>query len=89
MQTNLDLIDTQPNTLKVLSALCLYEEKFANTTQLENRLTLDTDEIEDALKFLTEHAYVIENPNSMFFITNKGIEYVNQKTYSDFQLRWI
>lgn len=87
MQASLDFIDAQPNTLSVLSALCLYEEKFANMTQLENRLTLDTDEIEDALMFLTEHDYVIENSNSMFFITNKGIEYVNQKTYSNFQLR--
>jgi hypothetical protein len=25
----------------------------------------------------------------VFYIMNKGIEYVNQKTYSDFQLRWI
>jgi predicted transcriptional regulator len=55
--------------------------------QLENRLTLDTDAIEDALKFLIEHEYVIENPNSVFYITNKGIEYVNQKPNSDFELR--
>jgi len=87
MQTNLDLIDAQPNALTVLAALCLYTEKCANMTQLENRLTLDTDDIEDALKFLTEHEYIIENPNSVFYIMNKGIEYVNRKTYSDFQLR--
>ena len=89
MQTSLDLIDTQPNALTVLAALCIYEEKFANITQLENRLTLDTEDIEDALKFLIEHEYVIENPNAIFYITNKGIEYVNKKTYSDFQLKWI
>ena len=86
MQTNLDLIDAQPNALTVLSALCLYEDKCANMTQFENRLTLDTDEIEDTLSFLKEHGYVIENPNSVFFIMNKGVEYVNRKTYSDFQL---
>lgn len=87
MQTSLDLIDAQPNTLTVLAALCLYAEKCANIVQLENRLTLDTDAIEDALKFLIEHEYVIENPNSVFYITNKGIEYVNQKPNSDFELR--
>lgn len=87
MQTNLDLLDTQPNSLKVLSVLCLYEDKCANMTQLENRLILDTDEIEDALMFLKEHGYIVESPNSVFYITNKGIEHVNAKTYSDFQLR--
>lgn len=87
MQTSLDLIDSQPNALTVLSALCLYEEKCASMPQLENRLTLDTDDIEDTLKFLTEHEYVIENPNSVFYLMNKGVEYVNQKTYSDFKLR--
>lgn len=87
MQTSLNFIDSQPNALTVLAALCLYAEKCANIVQIENRLTLDTDEIEDALEFLIEHEYVIENPNSVFYITSKGIEYVNQKTYSDFKLR--
>ena len=87
MQTSLNLIDTQPHVLTVLAALCLYEDKCANMTQLENRLTLDTDEIEDTLKFLTEHGYVIKNPNSVFYIMDKGVEYVNTKTYSDFQLK--
>jgi hypothetical protein len=86
MQTNFDLISTRPSALTVLAALCLYEEKCANLAQLENRLTLDTEEIEDVLNYLIEHEYII-NRNSIFHMMQKGIDYVNQQTYSDFKLR--
>ena len=86
-QHSLDLIDALPNTLIVLSALCLFSEKSASVAQLENRTVLDTDAIEDALSFLEEHSYIITNPNNVSYITEKGLQYVNQKTYSDFKLR--
>jgi len=87
MQTSLNLIDAQPSALIVLSALCLFSEKSASIAQLENRTVLDTDAIEDALSFLVEHSYVIANPNDINYITEKGLQYVNDKTYSDFKLR--
>jgi Fe-S cluster assembly iron-binding protein IscA len=87
MQTSLNLIDSQPNALIVLSALCLFSEKSASVAQLENRTVLDTDDIEDALSFLEEHSYIIVSANDVNYITEKGLQYVNEKTYSDFKLR--
>ena len=87
MQTSLNLIDSQPNALIVLSALCLFSEKSASVAQLENRTVLDTDDIEDALSFLEEHSYIIVRANDVNYITEKGLQYVNEKTYSDFKLR--
>jgi hypothetical protein len=87
MQTSLNLIDAQPNALIVLSALCLFSEKSASIAQLENRTVLDTDDIEDALSFLAEHSYVITNPNDVNYISEKGLQYVNDRTYADFKLR--
>jgi len=87
MQTSLNLIDSQPNALIVLSALCLFSEKSASVAQLENRTVLDTDDIEDTLSFLAEHSYIIINPNDVSYVTEKGLQYVNQKTFSDFKLR--
>jgi Fe-S cluster assembly iron-binding protein IscA len=87
MQTSLNLIDSQPKALIVLSALCLFSEKSASVAQLENRTVLDTDDIEDALSFLEEHSYIIVSANDVNYITEKGLQYVNEKTYSDFKLR--
>ncbi len=86
-QPSLDLIDALPNTLIVLSALCLFSEKSASVAQLENRTVLDTDAIEDALSFLEEHSYIIVGADDQNYITEKGLQYVNQKTSSDFKLR--
>lgn len=86
MQTSFDFIATQPDALTVLAALCLYEDKCATIAQLENRLTLDTDAIEDALEFLKEHEYIVESVNAVFYIMQKGVDCVNQQTYSDFKL---
>jgi len=87
MQTSLNLIDSQPNALTVLSALCLFSEKSASIAQLENRTVLDTDALEDALSFLEEHSYIIVSANDVNYVTEKGLQYVNEKTYSDFKLR--
>jgi Fe-S cluster assembly iron-binding protein IscA len=71
----------------VLSALCLFSEKSASIAQLENRTVLDTDALEDALSFLEEHSYIIVSANDVNYVTEKGLQYVNEKTYSDFKLR--
>jgi hypothetical protein len=86
MQTNLNLIDAQPNALTLLSAICLFSEKSASVVQLENRTVLDTDDIEDALSFLEEHSYIIAGADNQNYITEKGLQYVNNKTDSDFKL---
>lgn len=87
MQSSLNIIEANPHVLTVLSAICLFSEKSAFIFQIENRTALDTDDIEDTLSFLEEHSYIKAGTEKCYSITEKGLQYVNEKTYSDFKLK--